>query len=1349
MIPQNDTMIQVLWPSTAGVGTVSVTGEAATNEDQVGTYCDFDETIEVNVMDEEPIVLACNNSLNITMGPSCEVTLLPSTFLQDMQFDDSSYDLVLRDTDTDTIIPTSTLDGRYLDKVVEVKVIHECSGNSCWGNIVLEDKSVPMLTCGDTLTVNCDDALDPSATGFPTPAGSNVTQIDDNTFSVDGFDQCGGLTLDFYDNITSNLCVGDFASTISRQWQATDEAGNTSTCTQVIQVRRATFEDLTFPPIYDDVLGATNGEPSLQACGNWPTNDEGYPHPDFTGRPMGTFCLNVQVDYTDQFISGCSEQSYKIKRRWQVSDLCGSGRDSVYNQIITVADNDAPVANAPNEFGVGTNVLSCDAEINLPPPNLIFECSDWDYQVSYKLVDDSNDPFSFSITDGVVRNSDGTYTIQNVPAGQDTVWIIYTLMDDCGNVTQVFTEVGLIDEEEPVPVCDRFTFIAVNEEGIAFAGPSAFDDGSHDNCSLDSLDVRRMDSACGETSAWGPKVKFCCEDVGNTVMVALRVFDASGNSNQCMVEVEVQDNIAPVFTNKPADITINCTEDVTSLSRFGTATAEDVCGVTVTETIDRSNSRCGEGEVVRTFTATDAFGNAVTCMQRITLTNLDPFFINRNNPNDSRDDVVWPRNYSTNSGCLAGGLEPEDLPSAFGPPQIFANSCSEVDATHDDVVFQYVDGACYKILRQWTIIDWCQFNPFAPNAGGKWDYTQEIMVTNSNRPTILTGCDADDATIVSAGNCRASFSIGATATDDCTPSDELSWSYTIDVDDNGTVDFSGAGNTFSRTLDFASVRVEWTVEDQCGNISTCDALYVIDDQKKPTPYCLSEIVTVIMENDGTVAIWASDFDNGSFDDCSDVLVSFSDDVDDTSIQFTCDDVSNGIEEMIPVEIWVTDASGNQDFCTATLTLQDNSDACRDSIVVDSTGTINRVAIAGRVATEDSRPLDQVEVVIMANLHEFPAYEMTDPDGRYAFSDLLDANDYVLEPVKIDEADKGVSTLDLVMIQRHILGMAPLSSPYKVIAADVNDSESVTGADIVALRKLILGITDHFENNDPWRFVDAGQVFDDPKRPFPYNERLGYQQVMTDMGAADFVAVKIGDVNGSVDLGNVSGDEATSSRSAIQLDGNVVESNGNYYLEVSSDAIEDLAGMQFTIKYPETADIKSIDSDVLDISDDNIGWSSLQDGMLAVSWSKSQAVSTQDGDVLFRIELGGTTGDLPTIGDGLLDAEAYTLADNQIETVDITYGRGGVEQITANRLYQNVPNPFDAVTVISFELAEAAPATLSIYDINGRLIYQVANDYSAGMHSITLDVDALQATGILYYQLDSGSYTASKKMVVIR
>jgi len=67
---------------------------------------------------------------------------------------------------------------------------------------------------------------------------------------------------------------------------------------------------------------------------------------------------------------------------------------------------------------------------------------------------------------------------------------------------------------------------------------------------------------------------------------------------------------------------------------------------------------------------------------------------------------------------------------------------------------------------------------------------------------------------------------------------------------------------------------------------------------------------------------------------------------------------------------------------------------------------------------------------------------------------------------------GVSTFDVIQIQRHILNVALFTSPFQKIAADVNNSGTITTLDVILIRKLILGIISEFSEVDSWRFVPA-------------------------------------------------------------------------------------------------------------------------------------------------------------------------------------------------------------------------------------------------------------------------------------
>ena len=114
-------------------------------------------------------------------------------------------------------------------------------------------------------------------------------------------------------------------------------------------------------------------------------------------------------------------------------------------------------------------------------------------------------------------------------------------------------------------------------------------------------------------------------------------------------------------------------------------------------------------------------------------------------------------------------------------------------------------------------------------------------------------------------------------------------------------------------------------------------------------------------------------------------------------------------------------------------------------------------------------------------------------------------------------------------------------------------------------------------------------------------------------------------------------------------------------------------------------------------------------------------------------------------DRVTHAEAYTL-DGDVQDVNLTFSSTGI--FTDFALYQNKPNPWNSQTMIGFHLPSDAPATLTIYDVNGKVIESITGNYKAGYNSITLSADDIPGSGVLYYRLESGQYVASKKMVLV-
>lgn len=108
---------------------------------------------------------------------------------------------------------------------------------------------------------------------------------------------------------------------------------------------------------------------------------------------------------------------------------------------------------------------------------------------------------------------------------------------------------------------------------------------------------------------------------------------------------------------------------------------------------------------------------------------------------------------------------------------------------------------------------------------------------------------------------------------------------------------------------------------------------------------------------------------------------------------------------------------------------------------------------------------------------------------------------------------GVTTLDITLIRRHILGLAQLDSSHKLLAADVNRSSSVSTLDITLIRRLILGLTNNFPSG-LWTFVPSDHVFANPALPFGSDLKRHYSALGEDRVGQDFIGIKMGDVNGS-------------------------------------------------------------------------------------------------------------------------------------------------------------------------------------------------------------------------------------------
>ena len=573
------------------------------------------------------------------------------------------------------------------------------------------------------------------------------------------------------------------------------------------------------------------------------------------------------------------------------------------------------------------------------------------------------------------------------------------------------------------------------------------------------------------------------------------------------------------------------------------------------------------------------------------------------------------------------------------------------------------------------------------------------------------------------------------------------------------------GNFAVPELPYGQHKIKWIVQDGCGNESVCEYSFVVKDCKGPTVLCINGLSANMMPTGLTV--FTSDFLQHATDNCTPMdLLRFGIRKSGTgtgfplntngqpqiSVLFTCNELGTQ-----PVEIWAIDAAGNADYCETYIIIQDNLDQCPN---LNGTATV-----AGLLKTEAEQGLEEGHIELTGQNPAGPSFnhlDMTDNAGAYKFSNAVPMfSNYTLTPMKDDNPLNGVSTYDLVLISKHILGLQAITSPYKMIAADANRSGSITTYDIVELRKLILGIYTELPNSTAWRFVDKSFAFPNQNNPFQsvFPENKTVAEVHGSAMADNFVAIKVGDVNGNA-LANsyMSTEDRSAGTLLFDLDDRRVEAGEEFTVQLQ--AAERVAGYQFTLNYTDLQVLNVLPGEHM--SAENFAVLPA-DNALTTSWSGN----TRAGfGIRFRATKGGQLSQLLGVSSRVTKAEAYSLptaagADGG-SLLEVAFrfhsAQGSAITGVGFEVYQNQPNPFVNKTAIGFHLParqdsagepEATEATLTVYDETGRLVYAQTGQFSQGYNTFQLERALLNASGLLIYKLETPEHSATRKMLQIK
>jgi len=1326
-------------------------------------------SFSVQVVAGEGPSLFCKATLTVELDDDCKASVSPEEMLNPPYGCPGIY-LV----EVDKTMPfgngpwsPANLTVTDLGKTYQARVTDSKNGNKCWGNIKIVDSLPPALDCP---VINVPCAL-PSDHLTPVFLKDSLRILGG---MVDAVDNCSGspyITLSYVDMTTNLPCdsPGTITGYIHRIWTARDESGNSATCVQVIN-RQRKLADILFPP---DVT-VSCADPDIVP------DSAGVPYIQVWTRQYGVLAAplcEIDVFYFDTLETLCGG-SRRIYRIWSAQDAClpvSTNNPLLHTQTIDVLDTDLPLLQCPTDTVLVITADSCTVTLNFPDI----------------IVNDNCSPLSeitaFWAAGGATKNLAGTLQdfAGNHPAAHDTLGVfgevtdfpvgittlLYVATDVCGNIGSCEFVLNVWDTTPPTAVCDSVLTVYLDDEGTFALTADAADAGSADDCGDLSFKVRRAEAGgCSLTDlSFDDLQPFCCADAGDTVSVVVRVYDvlvvpgivsdsfAMGHFADCIVQVAVLDTLTTACI-PPENVTVECVDFDPDLAEYGEiAYSCKVDSVELEVDYAAFDSVCTKGVITRLYRVFDGAGNSGQCSQQIEVVpGKQDYWIKF--PND--------RIVATCDGT-----------NNFGEPQVGNPGCGNMKVVFQDEIFTVVPDACYKIERTWTIYNTCAYD----SAAALITIPNPSPNSVTNHPNNLPGPVVSPAgtsapwaptvVAISPGKALTNYSTfwsadangyqykqiikvtdwedpvydlcpaGPVAVLDPTTNDTLFWNET----------YWWNASTQSHNLEEAPTDLCITVSDMCYGVEV-DIRYVLyldlnNDGKQETVIASNNLPGPNTVNVGNSS--SPNFTGGTpraFDERP-VPV-------DQKYGFALQTIKNGNSktacvrwntQQSPLSYTIPQLPHGTHRIRWISTKCGYESSCEYSFVVSYDA--EELTLNGLIETETGSGVAQTTVAISGGHPSFPPFTesvQTNTDGEFQFK-VKEQSSYTVTPKRNDDPLNGVSTFDLVLINKHVLGIEPLSSPYRIIAADANRSKTVTTFDIVELRKLILGIYNVLPAGDSWRFVDKNFAFTNPLNPFA--DSIPATQTISNISAGslpfhEFIGLKVGDANGNA-VANLF-DGITDKRSArslyFDLEDRRVQSGDIFDLRLA--AATPVAGCQFTFNYPgfEVLELQPGPG----MAADNFAVFN-ESETLAASWESPGAPAAPAFTLRLRAKTDGQLSELLRLSHRIARPEAYG-ADLELLDLALRFNGSKVQRV-GFELFQNQPNPFSENTTIGFYLPEAQKATLRVIDATGRERYTHTAFYAAGLHTVVLGKERLgDGGGVLYLRLETETERAVRRMV---
>jgi len=483
--------------------------------------------------------------------------------------------------------------------------------------ITIEDTTAPTWTtapealnatleCSDTAGLANAQAMFPTASDLCDADVSNIIKVSGQFVASEG---CGN------------------SGTYTNTWTVKDDCGNTSaTFTQII-----TIEDKT-APIWNTVAGTLNVTLECSDTVGLAAAQAQFP----TASDLCDTDVSNIIKVSGQFVAseGCGN-SGTYTNTWTVKDDCGN-ISLPFTQVIIIQDTTAPTWT--------TQTASLNTTI---------ECSNTEALASAQALFPTATDACDTDVSNIVKVS-GQFVASEGCSNAGTYTNTWTVKDDCGNTSEIFTQVITIqDTTKPVFNGELPSDITVSCDAV----PEPANIQATDNCGGGDLPIVLSETKSDIKNECGTEY---------TLTRKWTTSDCSGNTASFTQIITVRDTTPPTGT-APADVAgLQSTAEIPTGSPSDITDAKDNCSGNVTITVSDSNNGANgcDGNayiLTRTYTLTDCAGNKTELVQTFTV-----------------DNKVSVSGVPTNVSCLDGTDGSIAVTSSPGATVVITNANNEV-----------------------------------------------------------------------------------------------------------------------------------------------------------------------------------------------------------------------------------------------------------------------------------------------------------------------------------------------------------------------------------------------------------------------------------------------------------------------------------------------------------------------------------------------------------------------------------------------------------------------------------------------------------------------------------------------